>query len=90
MPNAFTPNGEGNNEYFGGIGISTWMRDFHFTIWDRWGSKIFESSDPTVHWNGRFENHGESLPPGVYVYKVEYVNPRGKKIELKGFANLIR
>lgn len=90
MPNAFTPNGEGNNEYFGGVGISTWMRDFHFTIWDRWGSKIFESSDPTVHWNGRFENHGESLPPGVYVYKVEYVNPRGKKIELKGFSNLIR
>ncbi len=91
VPNAFTPNGNGSNEVFFGVGgYWEWMQDFKFSIWDRWGGKIFESSDPNKAWNGLYDNTGYEVQPGVYVYLVEYLAPRDKRVKLKGFVNLIR
>ena len=66
------------------------MSDFYLSIWDRWGGKIYETSDPNQPWNGRYDNTGTSLEPGVYIYKVSYITPRNKNIHLKGYATLIR
>lgn len=90
MPNAFTPNGDSKNEQFLGSGILDGMRSFEMSIWDRWGGQVFKTNDPLEGWNGRFENSGNNLPNGVYVYVVRYTTPRNQLIELKGFASLIR
>ncbi|MBK9109135.1 MAG: gliding motility-associated C-terminal domain-containing protein [Saprospiraceae bacterium] len=90
MPNAFTPNGDANNEEFIGVGYTYGMSDFELVIWDRWGSKVFKTNDPTQGWNGRKDNGGENLPNGVYVYTLRYKTPRGQLLESKGFATLIR
>ncbi len=90
MPNAFTPNNDGANETFFGKGRLDGIKDFEFTIWNRWGERIFQTSDPDEGWNGRTQNVGELAPIGSYMYLVTYVGPRGELHKLKGNANLIR
>jgi len=91
MPNAFTPNNDGANQDFHGKGILLGMKDFQMTIWDRWGMKLFSTTNPLIGWNGTLNNEGfPLLPGGVYVYKVTYKTPRDKVVELNGFATLIR
>ena len=90
LPNAFTPNGDGHNDRFFGQGVLKGATDFQLTIWNRYGEKLFETSDPEIGWNGRKNNTGRLAPPGVYVVVVNYRGPRGEKVELRGFVTLIR
>lgn len=90
LPNAFTPNYDGVNDEFRGNGILAGATDFSFEIWNRYGELIFETDDPFMSWNGRKNNTGRDAPQGVYVVVVSYVNPRGEKIDLQGFATLLR
>ncbi len=90
LPNAFTPNGDSVNDVYRGVGIMEGSTDFVMTIWNRWGELVFEADDPNESWNGRKFNSGQDAPNGVYVVQVNYKGPRGEKIELKGFATLIR
>jgi gliding motility-associated-like protein len=90
MPNAFTPNGDGKNDTFLGIGYTAGMTHFEMTIWSRWGELLYRSEDPEAGWDGSKQHSGEALPVGVYVYQVRYIDPRGEPHELKGFATLVR
>ena len=90
MPNAFTPNQDAKNELFMAGGIFRGIRDYDMKIINRWGEIIFESSDPTVGWNGRKSNTGHMSQNGVYVYMIRFTGPRGTPHQYKGFATLIR
>ncbi len=90
MPNAFTPNSDGVNDFFIGNGVLEGMENFTLSIWNRYGELIYETNDPTSGWNGRKRNTGQESPNGVYVYIVNYTGPRKNKFELKGFSTLIR
>ncbi len=90
MPNAFTPNGDGQNDGFLGKGFLEGATNFNMTIWNRWGELVFETTDPTADWNGRVKNSGGMSPAGVYVYLVTFVDPRGTPLEFRGFAALVK
>ncbi len=90
LPNAFTPNGDSVNDEYRGVGLMEGATDFSMTIWNRWGELVFRASDPGASWNGRKFNSGQESPNGVYVVQVSYRGPRGEKVDLKGFATLIR
>lgn len=90
MPNAFTPNGDGQNDGFFGKGYLDGVDDFNMTIWNRWGELVFETSDPAEEWNGRVKNTGGWSPAGVYVYLVTFTGPRGQPFEFRGFATVVR
>jgi gliding motility-associated-like protein len=90
LPNAFSPNEDSTNEEFVGAGLMEGAQNFQMTIWNRWGERIFESTDPTRGWNGRKFNQGEPSPDGVYVVLVTFTGPRGEPFSLQGFATLIR
>lgn len=90
MPNAFTPNGDGINDIFGGVGVMEGARQFNFSIYNRFGEEIFQTGDPFTEWNGRKNNTGRYSPQGVYLYIVNYITPRGVAIEEKGYVTLIR
>jgi gliding motility-associated-like protein len=90
LPNAFSPNSDGNNDSYRGLGYTDGMREFKFRIFNRWGEKIFETTDPAASWNGKKFNTGQDEPQGVYLCIVTYVNPRGENQEIKSYATLVR
>jgi len=57
-------------------------------IYDRWGSKVFESRDPGIGWDGQFR--GEPAPEGVYTYQVFVDYPNGSSDRFSGDLLLIR
>lgn len=89
VPNAFTPNSEGENETFFVSGNDISSEEYQLYIFDRWGHEVFGSTDPQEHWDGT--SGGDLLPQGVYVYrlKVRSLSSRQKKT-LYGHVTLLR
>lgn len=85
-PNAFTPNGDDINDRF--IVQAPTLRVASILIFNRWGTKIYESSNLQEGWDGRFK--GEAVPEGVYVFVIQGQGEDGTPIELKGTVTLIR
>ncbi len=86
VPTAFTPAQAGLNSvvYVRGFGIAR-MR---FTVWARWGEKVFETSDRQLGWDGKFK--GKLLPMDVYAYTLEVEFTDGTKTSKTGDITLIR
>ena len=86
VPNAFTPNSNDINSkvMVRGFGIAK-MR---FTIWNRWGQKVFETSNPDEGWDGKVK--GVVQPMDVYAYTLEVEFFDGTKASRKGDITLIR
>jgi len=76
LPNAFTPNGDGDNEKFIGIGIFSGIKDFEMTIFDRWGNLIFKTNDPNIGWDGSHNN--VAISTGVYQCIVKFVDHKNE------------
>lgn len=89
-PNAFTPNGDGLNEFFLPKGYFVGFKKFEFQIFNRWGQMIFESSDPTKGWDGKYPDSGQFAPAGTYAYRANLIDPRGKSIEFQGIVVLVK
>jgi hypothetical protein len=54
-----------------------------FQVFDRWGSKIFETNDPGAYWYGDVRG-GKKVPEGVYVYYIRLTTSSGIEVEKKG------
>lgn len=91
FPNAFTPDGDGNNDLFFGVKLVPNLgADFTLEIYDRWGQQIFESRTLEDGWNGQKNNTGEMMPIGVYVYRVKFTNLLGESEVKKGTFLLLK
>jgi gliding motility-associated-like protein len=90
LPNAFSANQDGKNDFFKGTGFLEGMIDFKMRIWNRWGEMVFETNNPNEGWNGQKFNSGREEPEGVYICVVQFTGPRGEPHEIEGFATLIR
>jgi gliding motility-associated-like protein len=90
MPNAFTPNGDSNNDTYIGNGVTEYMQDYQFQIWNRWGEMVFSSTDVKDGWNGTVDNIGAPCQDGTYHYTVQFADARGKSSVYRGVVNLIR
>jgi gliding motility-associated-like protein len=86
VPNAFSPNGDGNNDVLEvyGSGLAT----VKLKIFNRWGEKIFDSGNQWMGWDGTYK--GQLQNPGVYTYYAEGVYLNGKVREKKGTITIIR
>jgi gliding motility-associated-like protein len=86
VPTAFTPGKEGPNSivYVRGFGIAK----MKFTVWARWGEKVFETDTKQSGWNGYFK--GKLLPMDVYAYTLEVEFSDGTRTTKKGDITLIR
>lgn len=71
FPNAFTPNGDGRNDYFRPV-YKCPVNQFQMSIYNRWGERIFYTTDPQVGWRGTFQ--GEPVQMATYVYIVDYID----------------
>lgn len=87
IPSAFSPNGDGLNDYFG---LTNGMNStiYSFYIYNRYGQLVFTSKDSFEKWDGRVK--GKPGPPGAYVWMMTYKNNAGFIQTDKGTLMLIR
>lgn len=86
VPTAFSPNGDGENETECVMGNC--IQTMSFAIYDRWGEKVFESTDQKLCWDGVFR--GKQMDNAVFVYYLKATLSNGKEITQKGNISLIR
>jgi gliding motility-associated-like protein len=84
--NAFTPGSDQNSTF--GPTVDFLPKSVTFSIYNRWGNKLFETSDSNnLRWDGTYD--GKYVDQGVYRYQLEYTNDRGKKTVLHGNVTVI-
>ncbi|MBK8658883.1 MAG: gliding motility-associated C-terminal domain-containing protein [Bacteroidetes bacterium] len=86
IPNAFAPNGL--NTVFKPTIIYGEPKGYSMIIFNRWGGKVFESTDPNTGWDG--DDHGKPAPQGGYGYLIQFSANDGVKVERKGMVLLVR
>jgi gliding motility-associated-like protein len=86
VPTAFSPNKDGINDvlYVRGVCLET----LNFLVFNRWGQKVFETTDINKGWDGTF--NGQEMNTDVFVYRLEGKTYDGKGFSSKGNVTLIR
>ncbi|MCP4440223.1 MAG: PKD domain-containing protein [Aureispira sp.] len=86
VPNAFTPNNDGANDilYVRGNNIT----DVYFTVYNRWGEMMFETTDQNIGWDGTYK--GKKLPPDAYGYYLQCKCLDGSEFTKRGNVTIIR
>jgi gliding motility-associated-like protein len=87
IPNVFTPDGDGINDvfYINSSGLSEYQLD----IYNRWGTKVYTSSEPGNKWDGR-SSSGVELTDGTYYFILRAVSVTSKDNSTTGFVTLLR
>ena len=87
IPEAFTPNNDGLNDVFKPTLVN--YQEYTLLIYNRWGEKIFESSDADIGWDGTFK--GLPVQMGVYTYVMRFKTTENLQWQnLGGVINLLR
>ena len=81
VPDVFTPNGDGHNDKLQ-IFLVGMKQLTLFRVFNRWGQLLFETTDPSQQWDGRYQ--GKLQPTETYVWTAEGISNRGKKIMKRG------
>lgn len=88
IPNAFVP--DGVNQYFVPILNFFDPSKYTFTIFDRLGRIVFESSIPTEGWDGTIAFSDEAAQPGTYIYQLQLADGNGVETVYRGHVTLVR
>jgi gliding motility-associated-like protein len=92
IPNAFSPgsasggSGDGKNDVF--LPLTRGVTEFELLVFNRWGTLLFQSDDPTIGWDGTYQ--GKQCQQDVYVYKLTASYDNGERVVRMGDINLIR
>jgi gliding motility-associated-like protein len=85
MPTAFSPNGDGKNDFFVIHGINGYPNN-QFVVFNRWGNEVYSAEGYNNTWNGT-NKQGQDLPDGTY-FVVLTIN--GGAITRNGYVDLRR
>jgi len=90
IPNAFSPNGDGENDYFIPREVlSKGVTSFEMEVYNRWGQKVFATQQINGRgWDGKYNDVEQ--PMGVYVYKIQVTYKNGRTEEYTGNVTLVR
>lgn len=90
IPNAFTPNNDGINDYFVPRDLlSKGLVSFSMSVYNRWGNEMFTTTNTQGRgWDGRYNDVMQ--PEGVYVYVIDAVFKDGKKEHYQGNFTLLK
>ncbi|MEO7049591.1 MAG: T9SS type B sorting domain-containing protein [Ferruginibacter sp.] len=87
VPTAFTPNGDGLNDFLKAIPIG--IKKFgYFVVYNRYGEKVFYTEDANKGWDGKYKNVDQPL--GSFTWVAQGLDDKGKIIYIKGVVTLIR
>jgi len=85
IPNAFTPNGDGNNDLFRVRGEVSGL--FFLAVYNQWGEELFQTENPDTGWDGL--RNGLPVQSGTYAYMVKISVGEKEKV-LSGMVTLLR
>ncbi len=88
MPNGFSPNGDGINDIYKAKEGYQSLVEFRAIIFNRWGQKIYEWTDPADGWDGTF--HGQDVKQGTYFVDVVAKGADGRRYHIRRDVNLLR
>lgn len=90
IPNIFTPNNDGRNDFFkiNADHINNCFDRFHIVIYNRWGELVYQSDDFHYKWDGRNQK-GKLMPDGTYFYIIDG-SFREKEFNYKGSVQIVR
>ncbi|MFK7807530.1 MAG: gliding motility-associated C-terminal domain-containing protein [Saprospiraceae bacterium] len=93
IPNAFSPNGDGNNDFFTVFSDQAIQQVNYLRVFDRWGELVFQNmnfdpNNPQLGWNGDFK--GKGMQPGVYVYVAEVLFVDGLVLLYEGDVTIMK
>ena len=88
MPNAFSPNGDGINDVYRAKSGYQSIVEFKATVFNRWGQKLYEWTDPAGGWDGKYK--GRDVAQGVYFVLVKAKGADGRRFNIKSDVNLLR
>lgn len=86
VPTAFSPNGDGNNDYL--YVRSLCLKALDFAIFDRWGNKVFETRNQNTPWDGTY--NGKPMNMGTYMWYLNGLYEDGTNITKSGNVTLVR
>jgi gliding motility-associated-like protein len=87
IPTAFTPNGDGINDFFRPANLDEQFI-LEFKIYNRWGQVVFDDTNTSNQWDGRFQ--GVEQPTEAYIYLIRYQVPGQEERMLRGEFTLLR
>ncbi len=88
VKNAFTPNGDGINELWEVYDQYSCLKNVKVHVYNRYGSKVYESDDYRNNWDGRFK--GKPLPDGTYYAVIEFSLMTGKVYTVRTDVSILR
>lgn len=86
VPNVFTPNGDGSNEFF--ILPTNGISSYEFRIYSRYGVLLYKSVSKSPGWDGT-NSSGVFMQEGVYYYTLESLDP-DRPLSQSGFIHLFK
>ncbi len=93
LPNVITPNGDGLNDVFRPDARTRFIKSMRFKVFNRWGVKVYEGTDPYINWPGT-DTDGNRLTDGTYYYEADAefftVDPSRERARYKGWVELVR
>jgi len=87
MPNVFSPNGDGINDFFKPVAVKC-VDDLELTIFNRWGQMIYLNNNSNLSWDGN--NNSKLCSEDTYYWVLKYTDDKKEKIIKKGYLTLIR
>lgn len=93
LPNIFTPNGDSFNQVFIPLPDYRFIERVDATIYNRWGQPVHQTQEIEISWDGKDQENGADVSPGVYYYviDIEYIRLfENEKRTLQGSIHLIR
>ena len=87
IPNAFSPNGDGQNDVFRAIPVGITNTEW-FRIFNRYGQMIFQTNAGMKGWDGTYK--GKKQPVGAYIWIIKGTDKNGKPVEMKGTVMLVQ
>lgn len=88
IPNAFTPNGDGSNDFFSIFLNESSVRQVFVKVFNRWGEMVFEANSPNFAWDGKYR--GQYVSPGIYVYELRIVYTDNVSQNTSGSITVLR
>ena len=90
VPNAFSPNEDGTNEFFFPKGVGVDEKNYQMWVYDRWGNMIFTTDDWAKGWNGKVQGHDEVVQEDVYVWKIRLKTFDGQSKSFVGHVTVVK